>query len=460
MSKTRSRTVYVCNSCGNVSPKWQGRCPECGQWNTYVETVEQPAPTTSGISTNVTSRPRRLKDVSADDIHRIHVPMPEVNRVLGGGIVSGSLVLIGGDPGVGKSTLLLQLCCLLCDQLSTVLYVSGEESIEQIRLRASRLGRIPDNLWAVSETSLEAILNLIEEQSPSLVIIDSIQTIYSENIESAAGSVSQVRDCTMALMLTAKSRNIPMFIVGHVTKEGAIAGPKVLEHIVDTVLYLEGDRAHQYRLLRAAKNRYGSTNEVGVFEMTQEGLIDVPNPSEVFLSERPEDTVGSSIAVLLEGSRPLLVELQALAIHNPTGIPRRTSNGLDYNRLLLLIAVLTKRVGLKLADQDIYVNVVGGLRLDEPSSDLAVAVAIASSALNRPVREDTIFVGEVGLSGELRSVPNIDRRISEAASLGFKRAVCAPVKKNAQKINSIQIVQAKTLAEAIGKSLYPPAGKD
>jgi len=460
MSKTRSRTVYVCNSCGNVSPKWQGRCPECGQWNTYVETVEQPAPTTSGISTNVTSRPRRLKDVSTDDIHRIHVPMPEVNRVLGGGIVSGSLVLIGGDPGVGKSTLLLQLCCLLCDQLSTVLYVSGEESIEQIRLRASRLGRIPDNLWAVSETSLESILNLIEEQSPSLVIIDSIQTIYSENIESAAGSVSQVRDCTMALMLTAKSRNIPMFIVGHVTKEGAIAGPKVLEHIVDTVLYLEGDRAHQYRLLRAAKNRYGSTNEVGVFEMTQEGLIDVPNPSEVFLSERPEDTVGSSIAVLLEGSRPLLVELQALAIHNPTGIPRRTSNGLDYNRLLLLIAVLTKRVGLKLADQDIYVNVVGGLRLDEPSSDLAVAVAIASSALNRPVREDTIFVGEVGLSGELRSVPNIDRRISEAASLGFKRAVCAPVKKNAQKINSIQIVQAKTLAEAIGKSLYPPAGKD
>jgi len=425
-----------------------------------VETVEQPAPTTSGISTNVTSRPRRLKDVSTDDIHRIHVPMPEVNRVLGGGIVSGSLVLIGGDPGVGKSTLLLQLCCLLCDQLSTVLYVSGEESIEQIRLRASRLGRIPDNLWAVSETSLESILNLIEEQSPSLVIIDSIQTIYSENIESAAGSVSQVRDCTMALMLTAKSRNIPMFIVGHVTKEGAIAGPKVLEHIVDTVLYLEGDRAHQYRLLRAAKNRYGSTNEVGVFEMTQEGLIDVPNPSEVFLSERPEDTVGSSIAVLLEGSRPLLVELQALAIHNPTGIPRRTSNGLDYNRLLLLIAVLTKRVGLKLADQDIYVNVVGGLRLDEPSSDLAVAVAIASSALNRPVREDTIFVGEVGLSGELRSVPNIDRRISEAASLGFKRAVCAPVKKNAQKINSIQIVQAKTLAEAIGKSLYPPAGKD
>ena len=460
MSKNRSRTVYVCNSCGNVSPKWQGRCPECGQWNTYVETVEQPAPTTSGISTNVTSRPRRLKDVSTDDIHRIHVPMPEVNRVLGGGIVSGSLVLIGGDPGVGKSTLLLQLCCLLCDQLSTVLYVSGEESIEQIRLRASRLGRIPDNLWAVSETSLESILNLIEEQSPSLVIIDSIQTIYSENIESAAGSVSQVRDCTMALMLTAKSRNIPMFIVGHVTKEGAIAGPKVLEHIVDTVLYLEGDRAHQYRLLRAAKNRYGSTNEVGVFEMTQEGLIDVPNPSEVFLSERPEDTVGSSIAVLLEGSRPLLVELQALAIHNPTGIPRRTSNGLDYNRLLLLIAVLTKRVGLKLADQDIYVNVVGGLRLDEPSSDLAVAVAIASSALNRPVREDTIFVGEVGLSGELRSVPNIDRRISEAASLGFKRAVCAPVKKNAQKINSIQIVQAKTLAEAIGKSLYPPAGKD
>ncbi len=460
MSKTRSRTVYVCNSCGNVSPKWQGKCPECGQWNTYVETVEQPAPTTSGISTSVSARPRRLKDVSTDDIHRIHVPMPEVNRVLGGGIVSGSLVLIGGDPGVGKSTLLLQLCCLLCDYLPTVLYVSGEESIEQIRLRASRLGRIPDNLWAVSETSLEAILNLIEEQSPSLVIIDSIQTIYSENIESAAGSVSQVRDCTMALMLTAKSRNIPMFIVGHVTKEGAIAGPKVLEHIVDTVLYLEGDRAHQYRLLRAAKNRYGSTNEVGVFEMTQEGLVDVPNPSEVFLSERPEDTVGSSIAVLLEGSRPLLVELQALAIHNPAGIPRRTSNGLDYNRLLLLIAVLTKRVGLKLSDQDIYVNVVGGLRLDEPSSDLAVAVAIASSALNRPVREDTIFVGEVGLSGELRSVPNIDRRLSEAASLGFKRAVCAPVKKNAQKINSIQVVQAKTLAEAIGKSLYPPGVRD
>jgi len=455
MPKSKTKTVYVCNSCGTISPKWQGRCPDCGEWNTYVETVD--APKIIGASASALStQAQQLATVNTDGLARYPVPLAEMSRVLGGGVVPGSLVLIGGDPGVGKSTLLLQLASLMCDTLSSVLYVSGEESIHQIRLRASRLGAIPQDLWVLSETNIGVIAEYIERSQPGLVIVDSIQTMYSEQVESAAGSVSQVRDCTMALMRLAKGSGIPIFLVGHVTKEGAIAGPRVLEHIVDTVLYLEGDRFHQFRLLRAAKNRYGSTNEVGVFEMTQEGLEEVPNPSEAFLSERPEDTVGSCVGVLMEGSRPLLVEVQALTSYSGSGLARRTANGLDYNRLLLLTAVLGKRVGVALGDQDIYVNVVGGLRLEEPAADLAVAVAIASSTSGRAVRPETVHIGEVGLSGELRSVPHLERRLAESAKLGYTRAVCSRTARKPQTPTSLQVVQAATLADAIGHSLEAP----
>ncbi|MDP9380031.1 MAG: DNA repair protein RadA [Chloroflexota bacterium] len=463
MAKAKTRTIYVCNSCGVTSLKWQGRCPDCGEWNTYVETVDAPRPIgtvsrTAPSGAGIVAQPQQLATVSADSLARHPVPISELSRVLGGGIVPGSLVLIGGDPGVGKSTLLLQLCEAVCAGLGSVLYISGEESVHQIRLRASRLGAIPDNLYVLSETNIQTISDYVESSRPGIVIVDSIQTMYAEGVESAAGSVSQVRECTMALMRLAKGSGVPVFLVGHVTKEGAIAGPRVLEHIVDTVLYLEGDRFHQYRLLRAAKNRYGSTNEVGVFEMTQEGMVEVPNPSEAFLSERPEDTIGSSVGVMMEGTRPLLVEVQALTSYSGTGISRRTANGLDYNRLLLLAAVLGKRVGVSLGDQDIYVNVVGGLKLEEPAADLAVAVAIASSAAGRAVKPETVLIGEVGLSGELRSVPQLERRLSEAAKLGYTRAVCSRTSRKPQTPDGLKLLQAGTLADAIGYSLEAPQG--
>lgn len=458
MVKTKTRTIYVCNGCGATSPKWQGRCPDCGQWNTYVETVDTPRTSTPAVSLRV-AQPQRLAGVDVDGLARHPVPLPEISRVLGGGIVQGSLVLIGGDPGVGKSTLLLQLSATMCASMSSVLYVSGEESVQQIRLRASRLGSIPENLWVLSETNVEAIGDHVETTNPGLVIVDSIQTMYTEEVQSAAGSVTQVRECTMALMRRAKGSGVPVFLVGHVTKEGEIAGPRVLEHIVDTVLYLEGDRFHQYRLLRAAKNRFGSTNEVGVFEMTQEGLTEVLNPSEAFLSERPEDTIGSAVGVLMEGTRPLLVEVQALTSHSGGGISRRTANGIDYNRLLLLTAVLGKRVGIALGDQDIYVNVVGGLKLEEPAADLAVAMAIASSALGRAVRGETVLIGEVGLSGELRSVSQLERRLSEASKLGFTRAVCSRTTRRPQAPDGLTVVQAATLSEAISHALEAPHGR-
>ena len=459
MPKAKVKTSYVCNSCGATSLKWQGRCPECGEWNSYVETVDPPRGSPASLFRAPSAQAQQLSAVSTDSLARHPVPQAEVSRVLGGGVVPGSLVLISGDPGVGKSTLLLQLSEGMCASLPSVLYVSGEESVQQIRLRAGRLGAIPENLWVLSETNIQAITEHVEATKPGMVIVDSIQTIYSDMVESAAGSVSQVRDCTMSLMRLAKGSGIPVFLVGHVTKEGSIAGPRVLEHIVDSVLYLEGDRFHQYRLLRAVKNRYGSTNEVGVFEMTQEGMIEVPNPSEAFLSERPEDTVGSSVGVVMEGTRPLLVEVQALTSYTGAGIPRRTANGLDYNRLLLLAAVLGKRVGVSLGDQDVYVNVVGGLKLEEPAADLAVAVAVASSAAGRAVRPETVLIGEVGLSGELRSVPQLERRLAESAKLGYTRAVCSRTARKPQTPPGLQLVQAATLADAIGHSLEAPSGR-
>ncbi|NJN65869.1 MAG: DNA repair protein RadA [Chloroflexaceae bacterium] len=422
MAKTH--TSFVCQQCGARYTRWMGKCPDCDTWDSLVEQVESrgaSSPTRSPHHASV--RPVLLQEIDTNDGERLPVLGHEFAQVLGGGLVPGSVVLIGGDPGIGKTTLLSQVGGHFASQVGTVLYVSAEESALQIKLRTERLGLHPERLYVSSETCLNAILNHIRELSPRLVIVDSIQTVYLEELSSAAGSVSQVRECALQLLHLAKEQHIPMFLVGHVTKEGTIAGPRVLEHIVDTVLYLEGERFHQYRLLRGVKNRFGSTNEVGVFEMTQHGMVEVPNPSQVFLAERNAGAPGSTIAVTLEGTRPLLVEVQALTSHTGNAQPRRTANGFDVNRLVMLIAVLTKRVGLPLFNQDIYVNIVGGLRISEPAADLAVAIAIASSYRNQRIDPNLALVGEIGLSGELRSVSQLDRRVSEAARLGFRRVV-------------------------------------
>jgi DNA repair protein RadA/Sms len=422
MAKTR--TIFVCQQCGAQQTRWMGKCPDCNTWDSLVEQVENrgPARRTSG-TLSTTNRPTRLRDLPPGGVERLPVYADELSRVLGGGLVPGSVVLIGGDPGVGKSTLLGQVASHFAAGVGPALYVSAEESAQQIKLRAERLGLAADDLYVFSENSLETILDQIRELRPQLVIIDSIQTVYLEELSSAAGSVSQVREGALRLMQLAKELNIPVFLVGHVTKEGAIAGPRVLEHIVDVVLYLEGDRFQHFRLLRGVKNRFGSTNEVGVFEMAGDGLREVPNPSEVFLAERNAGAPGSTVMVTMEGTRPLLVEVQALTANTNSNQPRRTTNGFDPNRLLMLTAVLTKRVGLPLFNQDIYVNIVGGLRISEPAADMAVAVAIASSYRTQRVDPQMVFLGEVGLSGELRSVSQADRRLSEAAKLGFTRAV-------------------------------------
>ncbi len=429
--KSATRTMYVCRQCGSESPKWQGRCPDCGEWNSFTEISVSNAVSVSAQGrvqptnrADLISRPVALPDVQSDQFPRLIVPGEEFNRVLGGGMVPGSLVLIGGDPGIGKSTLLLQVSAQLALPDRTVLYVSAEESVQQIKLRADRLGLNPQTLLLFSETDLDVILNQINELKPGLVVIDSIQTVFLPGLPSASGSVTQVRECTARLMHLAKAAHIPMFIVGHVTKEGAIAGPRVLEHIVDAVLYLEGDRFHQYRLLRGVKNRFGSTNEVGVFEMANEGMIEVTNPSAAFLAERSQGVPGSTVAVTMEGTRPLLIEVQALTSSTSADTPpRRTANGIDTNRLHLIVAVLTKRVGLSLYNQDIFVNVVGGMKIDEPAADLAVAIAIASSFKNVAVDPNLAVIGEIGLSGELRSVGQLERRLHEAAKLGFTRGL-------------------------------------
>jgi len=451
----RSRTVYVCQACGSTQPKWMGRCPDCGEWNTLVETIverDRRAPLSSQTALG-RSAPQRLSEVGADGVERIPLPLAEFSRVLGGGIVNGSLVLVGGDPGIGKSTLLLQVASLLTQQ-GDVLYVSGEESAQQIKMRARRLDIQSDHLYLLTETNLDAIAAHIEQLKPCLAVIDSIQTVYLEELTSAAGSVSQVRESASRLMHLAKGQGVPIFLVGHVTKAGAIAGPRVLEHIVDTVLYLEGDRFHAYRLLRSVKNRFGPTAEVGVFEMSQQGLQEVANPSEAFLAERWPNAAGSSIAVTMEGTRPLLVEIQALASTTSFGLPRRTANGVDLNRLLLLVAVLSKRVGLRLSDQDVFVNVVGGLRIAEPAADLAVATAIASSFHNVPVSADVVVMGEIGLSGELRMVSQIDRRLNEAAKLGFRRCVMPkPARQLAGAPHGLKVVGVRSLSDALEAAL-------
>ncbi|MRH44806.1 DNA repair protein RadA [Aquibacillus halophilus] len=421
----KRKTKYTCQECGYESAKWMGKCPGCNNWNTLVEEVvaiQNPSRHTTTAQTSK-AKAERITAIQSQKEPRITTDMAEFNRVLGGGIVLGSLVLIGGDPGIGKSTLLLQVSAQLADKDIKVLYISGEESAQQTKLRADRLGVKSDQLYVLAETNLIDIANQIEQLAPSFVVIDSIQTIFREEVSSAPGSVSQVRECTSELMRIAKGNNIPIFIVGHVTKEGAIAGPRLLEHMVDAVLYFEGERHHTFRILRGVKNRFGSTNEMGIFEMKEEGLREVLNPSEIFLEERSQGAAGSTVVASMEGSRPVLVEIQSLISPTSFGNPRRMATGIDHNRVPLLMAVLEKRVGLMLQNQDAYVKVAGGVKLDEPAIDLAIAVSIASSFKDQPSKPNDVLIGEVGLTGEIRRVSRIEQRVQEAAKLGFKRAI-------------------------------------
>ena len=408
-----------------MAPKWLGRCPDCGEWNTFVEEKEAPAKAAKEYRRGQTSSrsPVPITQVSGQEEDRLVVGMPEFDRVLGGGIVPGSVVLIGGDPGIGKSTLLLQLSGKISAGSTTILYVTGEESTSQTRLRANRLGALSDNLYLLAETCLEDIIPHIEQLRPAAVIIDSIQTIYTQQLPSTPGSIGQVREVAAELMGLAKGWQIPIFLIGHVTKEGAIAGPKALEHMVDTVLYFEGERGHSFRILRAVKNRFGSTNEIGVFEMGSNGLVEVSNPSEIFLAERPKGASGSIVVSSVEGTRPILVELQALVTPTNLGTPRRMVTGLDYNRVALMIAVLEKRAGFHLFGEDIFLNIAGGVKIEEPAVDLGIALAIASSFRDKPIDNHTVAIGEVGLTSEVRGVPQLELRVREAAKLGFQRAI-------------------------------------
>ncbi len=448
----KKRSTFICQQCESHYPSSYGRCPNCGAWDSLVETVEtvvSPSSVAAGLGLRSRTPPRSLAAVDTASWGRQSTGGVEFDRVLGGGLVPGSLVLLGGDPGIGKSTLLAQVCMAMA-RSQQVLYVTGEESTEQVRLRADRLGAIPPNLLVMPEIELGAIISTIEEMLPSMVVIDSIQTMQIDDLSSSAGSVGQVRECATRLMHVAKRTHVPIFLVGHVTKEGTIAGPRVLEHIVDTVLYLEGDRFHAYRLLRSVKNRFGSTNEVGVFEMSEDGLREVANPSAAFLAERGDSAPGSTVTVTVEGTRPLLIEIQALV--SPTGftMPRRTSTGFDLNRLYLLLAVLQKRVGLPLGNQDVYCNVVGGFKIGEPAVDLAVALSTVSAFSDIPIPSDVAAFGEVGLAGELRAVGSARERINEAAKLGFKRVVLpASSAQSLRKGASLEVLGAATLSDAL-----------
>ncbi|MBR4887577.1 MAG: DNA repair protein RadA [Clostridia bacterium] len=448
----KSKLIYICSQCGFESPKWYGKCPGCGEWNCMEEGVQAPAAVSTTVrkSAGISGMGSvSLKDINTADDPRYYTGLSELDRVLGGGIVKGSLILISGDPGIGKSTMLLQICEYLGRQLK-VLYVSGEESTRQIKLRAQRLGVESENLRLMAQTDIQYIIEQIHAEKPDLVMIDSIQTMNHTDLSSSPGSVTQVRECTNAIMRCAKSMDIPIIIVGHVNKDGAIAGPKVLEHIVDAVLYFEGERQFSYRILRAAKNRYGSTNEIGVFDMTGHGLEQVDNPSQAMLSGRPKNVSGTCVTCVMEGTRALLSEIQGLATSTGFGNPRRMATGFDYNRMSMILAVLEKRAGYFFGNLDTYINVVGGLRLDEPAVDLAVAMALVSSLKDVPVREDTMVIGEIGLAGEIRSVSNLEARVGEAVRLGFTR--CVIPQHGLQKMHTIpegaEVIGVKDIRQA------------
>jgi len=450
----KNKTIYFCTECGAESLKWQGRCPACGAWNTMTEHIEKPTPVgrAKSVSSGIVSA-KRLSDVTGEDRQRFSTGLGELDRVLGGGAVSGSLVLIGGAPGIGKSTLLLQICNRLCDGRQ-VLYVSGEESEQQLKMRADRLKVSSDGLFILSETRLSDIVETAESLKPDVLIVDSIQTLYNEDNDSAPGSVSQVKDCTMTMLHLSKSCGITVFIVGHINKDGAIAGPKVLEHMVDAVLYFEGDPNTSYRILRAAKNRFGSTNEIGVFEMVETGLLEVPNPSQMLLAGRPVGASGTCVACVMEGSRPVLAEVQALVAKSCSNVPRRTADGFNFNRAALLLAVAEKQAGMKLSTLDAYINVIGGLQIDEPGADLSVLLAIASSYMDKPIPDDMAVIGEVGLTGEIRSVSHINQRLSEVARLGFNSCVIPYSASEKLAIpNNLRVIKVKNIREAVNAVL-------
>ena len=456
----KQRTLFYCTECGNELAKWAGKCPACGAWNTIVEQPEsKAAPKGKGKGLRSVGTLRKacpVTDLQSSEEIRFPTGMGELDRVLGGGAVKGSLVLVGGAPGIGKSTLMLQICSKLCE-FSKVLYVSGEESEHQLKLRAKRLSVESRQLYVLSETRLSDILEAVEAEKPDVLIVDSIQTLYHDEVDSTAGSITQVKGCTLSLMQLAKGQEITVFVIGHVNKEGSIAGPKVLEHMVDCVLYFEGDQHSSYRILRAAKNRFGATNEIGVFEMRDDGLNEIPNPSEVLLSERPEDTPGTCVTCVMEGVRPVLAEIQGLVVPSSSGNPRRTSNGFDYNRAAMLMAVLEKRGGLKVSACDAYLNIIGGLSLDEPAADLAAVIALASSYYDRPVPRELLAIGEVGLTGELRSVSQMAQRISEAQRLGFKK--CLVPARRAEQLReqySLELIPVRNIGDALRLAFRKP----
>ena len=451
----KSKTVFVCKQCGNETPRWQGQCPACGAWNSIVEFEDKKAPAAKAAGRAGIARavPKKLKEVTGEQEIRFSTGMHELDRVLGGGGVRGSLILVGGAPGIGKSTLLLQICAYLGKTLR-ILYVSGEESEKQIKMRADRLQVASDELYILSETDISEILSAVDEVQPDILIADSIQTLYSPENTSAPGSISQVKDCTMALMQLAKSSGVTVFVVGHVNKEGAIAGPKVLEHMVDCELFFEGEHASSYRILRAAKNRFGSTNEIGVFEMEGRGLLEVPNPSEMLLAGRPLNAPGTCVACVMEGTRPVLAEIQALVARTNFNVPRRTADGFDFNRANLMLAVLEKRGGLRFGSADVYLNVIGGLRLDEPAADLAIAIAVASAALDKPAPDTLAAIGEVGLTGEIRAVNQLNQRLSELHRLGFTR--CLIPRSGTQSLHApegLELLRVRNIREAMAVAL-------
>lgn len=443
------KSIFVCQKCGYQSPKWLGKCPDCGEWNSLVEEVSEPV--SAHPSEHSSTPPQSWTEIGSDKDLRFSTEIEEFDRILGGGIVRGSVILVGGEPGIGKSTLLLQISNLLSNR-QKVLYITGEESVSQTKLRGERLNIEAKELFVVSETNLNLIVDYIKKISPNIVIIDSIQTLYKEDLSSAPGSISQIKECTARLTLLAKKEGVSIFLIGQVTKEGYLAGPRVLEHIVDVVLYFEGDKYYNYRILRAVKNRFGSTNEIAIFEMSEQGLLPISNPSKLFLENRKEKSPGSAVVCCMEGTRPLLVEIQALVTHTHFGIPARKSSGLDYNRCLLILAVLEKKANLKLQMQDIFINVVGGIKVVEPSVDLGIALAVVSNFRNIPAKRSHLFIGEIGLGGEIRNVSQLERRINEAEKLGFEYCIIPKSNLNLH-LKNVKIIEVRNIQEAIEKGL-------